>query len=353
MDIHYTPSALATSLVQATSEVRPKLVADLAAGNGNLLLAAEQVWPNARFVATDIDPRAVRRLGRLRPSWTVGRCDLRSVLSRRSCLALKNMRKSACLLLLNPPFSCRGGTRFPVPTPSGPIYASTALSFLLLATEYLAHRGHIACILPLGCLYSEKDMHAWTHIKLQFQVLVLDHCAIGTFPGAAATTVLVRLSPRDSRLTTWPTSMPRTPNVASRFCVRIIRGCCPLHRLQQDQNKPPLVHYTDLRNGRVELTGRLGFGTYRCVTGPAVLLPRVGMITSAKVAILPPGLEVMLSDCVVALKPKRHALVAALRQRLVTNFSDLRQQYTGTGAPFITLGRLKCVLDAIGVSVED
>ena len=79
MDIHYTPSALATSLVQATSEVRPKLVADLAAGNGNLLLAAEQVWPNARFVATDIDPRAVRRLGRLRPSWTVGRCDLRSV----------------------------------------------------------------------------------------------------------------------------------------------------------------------------------------------------------------------------------------------------------------------------------
>ena len=121
MDIHYTPSALATSLVQATSEVRPKLVADLAAGNGNLLLAAEQVWPNARFVATDIDPRAVRRLGRLRPSWTVGRCDLRSVPSRRSCLALKNMRKSACLLLLNPPFSCRGGTRFPVPTSSGPI----------------------------------------------------------------------------------------------------------------------------------------------------------------------------------------------------------------------------------------
>ena len=123
--------------------------------------------------------------------------------------------------------------------------------------------------------------------------------------------------------------------------------------MRQDPNKPPLVHYTDLRDGRVELAGRPGFGSYRCVTGPAILLPRVGKITPTKVASLSPGLEIMLSDCVMALKPERHELVAALRQKLIANFAELRQQYTGTGAPFITLGRLKRALHPIGVSVED
>lgn len=353
VDTHYTPSALAATLVQAASAERPKLVADLAVGNGDLLLAAEHAWPAARFVGTDIDPRAVRRLSRLRPSWTVGRCDLRNARSRRSCLALKSLRNSASLLLLNPPFSCRGGTRFSIPTASGPMYASTALSFLLLATDYLAQGGHVACILPLGCLHNEKDMAAWKQVESQFHVEVIDHCSIRTFPDAAANTVLVRLSPRSSK-----EAIPRSPTisrviVAGQFCVRIIRGCCPMHRMRLDVNKPPLVHYTDLRDGRVRLNGRQGFGTYRCVTGPAILLPRVGQFTLAKIATLPHGLKVMLSDCVLALKPTHREFIVPLRQKLVDNFFDLRGQYTGTGAPFITLRRLQCALRAIGISVYE
>ena len=276
MDTHYTPSALAASLVQAASTLRPQLVADLAAGKGDLLLAAEHAWPTARFVATDIDPKAVRRLRQLWPSWTVGRCDLRNARSRRSCAALKNLRNSVSLLLLNPPFSCRGGTRFSVTTASGPVYASTALSFLLLAMDYLAQGGYVACILPLGCLHNEKDRGAWKQVESRFQVDVIDHCSIRTFPGAAANTVLVRLSPRHPSAPIPPCPAVLEPTVAHKFCVSVIRGCCPTHDMRPDKNKPPLVHYTDLRNGRVRLNGRLGFGTYRCVTGPAVLLPRVG-----------------------------------------------------------------------------
>ena len=63
LDTHYTPSAVAKALVRAMRDLRPALVADLAAGNGDLLLEAERVWPNATFVATDIDRRAVRPLG--------------------------------------------------------------------------------------------------------------------------------------------------------------------------------------------------------------------------------------------------------------------------------------------------
>ena len=352
MDTHYTPSAVAASLVAASHDLRPKLIADLAAGNGELLLPAERAWPTAKFVATDIDHGAIRRLARLRPSWTVGRCDLRSPRSRGSCHALKKILNSATLLLLNPPFTCRGGTRFLVPTPTGPLSASTAMSFILIATNYLAHAGHIVCVLPLGCLHSEKDAQAWNCLKSRFTVDVLANCPTGTFPQTAANTVLVHLSPSPSQEATIPPPSRTTLNTTPRLHVRLVRGCCPMHRLRHETTKPPLVHYTDIRNGTVELNGRHGFGEFRCVDGPAVLIPRVGQITTAKVAILDTQLSVMLSDCVIALKPLRPENVEPLRHRLVTNFACLQSQYVGTGAPFITLDRLHQLLGTIGVQVE-
>ncbi len=166
-DVHYTPPAVAQALVHAARDLQPKLIADLAAGNGDLLLQAERLWPAATYVATDIDHRATRRLARLRSSWTVGRCDLRNPRSRSSSRILARIQRAASLLLLNPPFSCRGGTRFLVQTPNGPLYASTAMSFLLLATAYLAPNGNIVSVLPLGCLHNSKDAAARHYLQSQ------------------------------------------------------------------------------------------------------------------------------------------------------------------------------------------
>ena len=78
-----------------------------------------------------------------------------------------------------------------------------------------------------------------------------------------------------------------------------------------------------------------------------------GKLTSAKIAMLPHGLKVMLSDCVLALKPRHCEFITQLRQILIDNFPDLHRQYIGTGAPFITLRRLQYALRAIGVSVDE
>ena len=194
VDVHYTPSTVAKALVRVMRDLQPALIADLAAGNGDLLIEAERMWPTASFVATDIDRRAIRRLARRRPSWSVGRCDLRSPRSRTSCRALKNNRRSAGLMLLNPPFSCRGGTSFRVQTADGPLRASTAMSFLLLSTPYVADDGHIAAVLPLGCMYNDKDVQAWKHLASRYRVRILENYPIGTFPNSSASTVLVHLS---------------------------------------------------------------------------------------------------------------------------------------------------------------
>ena len=352
VDIHYTPSAVAKSLVQAARDLRPEFIADLAAGRGDLLFEAERVWPRATFVATDIDGRAIRRLARLRPSWIVGRCDLRNRQSRAGCRALKKVLNSACLLLLNPPFSCRGGTRFLVETSDDSIYASTAMSFLLLASKYAADRGHIISVLPFGCLNNLKDEQAWEYLRSKYNVQLLGTCERGTFPSSAASTALVRLSPYLMGTATVPSSLPAvSPKPKLRVCV--IRGGCQLHRMRHEKQKPILVHYTDIRNGVVELNGRLGYGAYRCVEGPAILIPRVGRINTGKVALLETDQSVMLSDCVIALKPASLDHAHLLRERLTKNFTQLREHYVGTGAPFITLCRLRTALSTMGVEVDE
>lgn len=350
MDSHYTPTCVANCLVQATNLLQPKRIADLAAGNGDLLFAAEQKWPNAQFVATDIDSAAIRRLALLRPSWSIGRCDLRNRRSRSTCAALKSFANSADLLLLNPPFSCRGGTRFLVKTPTGPIHASTAMSFLLHATDYVADTGHIACVLPLGCLHNQKDTLAWDYLRSQYIVDRLQTLPMRTFPRSTAKTTLVHLAPKTTREHQAAPALSRhDPN--EHYQVTLIRGTCPIHRGIQEQGKPVIVHYTDIFDSTVNLNGRHGFGTYRCVTGPAVVIPRVGNITIDKIAILTRPSEVMLSDCVIALKPTSDQYVVHLKDTLTRHFTHIQEHYTGTGAPFITISRLTDALQSIGVQI--
>ena len=251
-------------------------------------------------------------------------------------------------MLLNPPFSCRGGTRHSVETRHGVLTASTAMSFLILATEYLAERGDIACVLPANCVHSQKDIEAWKYFKARYNVRIFSNCAKGTFPDSAASTVLVRLSSGSSvKSTSMELPTPQYPPVA--FRVRMVRGNCPIHRGVQERDKPTLVHYTDIRNGTVLLNGRRGFGSYRCVNGPAILIPRVGTVTVGKVAILDNDVRVMLSDCVIALKPEDKRQTDDLKKKLMANFEGFRGTYVGTGAPFTTMDRLRWFLLRNGI----
>ena len=351
VDNHYTPTAVAKSLVTAVHDLRPRLIADLSAGRGDLLLEAERKWPTSTFAAADIDLCSVRYLTKMRPSWIVGRCDLRNYRSRSSSRILKEIHGSACLMLLNPPFSCRGGTKYSVHLQGACIFASTAMSFLLTATKYVADNGHIASILPLGSLSSTKDQEAWEYLRRQYHVELVATYPKGTFPNSAATTALVHLSPLvgTRQSTAFTHHLPPSQPILR---IRLIRGGCQIHKSQHFPQNHQLIHYTDIRNGSVEINGRRGSGEHACVAGPLVLIPRVGRITVDKVAVFETIERVMLSDCIIAMSSKTIEQALLLRTLLVRNFSRLRESYVGTGAPFITLERLRSVLGSVGVYVE-
>src|SRR2546430_1365319 len=133
IDRYYTPMAIAKDVVSLGASSRTSVVADFAAGEGRLLRAAQDEWQTGHIAATDADPNAVKHLRRNYPSWSVGRCDFLSAVSRRQSRVLREIKGEVTAALLNPPFSYRGGTRWDVRL-HGRLHAcSPAAAFLTVA----------------------------------------------------------------------------------------------------------------------------------------------------------------------------------------------------------------------------
>ena len=351
-DTHYTPTAIAETLVAHGRLPLPGgIVGDLTAGDGRLLAAARRRWPNAPIVATDVNPNAVARLRRSYPDWSSGRVNLLQERSRLRCRALSKLNKGISLLLMNPPFTSRGGSRNRVHFADCRVTCGAALSFLLTAMQYLASDGQVVAILPAGSLHNQKDADAWRYLQARFAVEILDHVGKRSFPRCAASSAIVRLSQRRGTEKAPPDyDAPHLSSSPTLTGIEIIRGTCPVHSMPNERKGPRLVHSTDLRNTTVILNGHRGYGHYRCVEGPAVLLPRVGRLTPEKIGILPSAERVMISDCVIALKTMRLPTAKRLHETLLDNFDRLAAGYVGTGAPHVTLRRLEAILVNIGAS---
>ena len=111
VDSFYTPRVLAEQLVAFSCKRNVRSVADFCVGDGELLRAAEKKWPDANYVATDMSPKALVKVRSKHPDWVVGQCNFLKEQSRRQCKALARFEGKIDYVLLNPPFSCRGGTR--------------------------------------------------------------------------------------------------------------------------------------------------------------------------------------------------------------------------------------------------
>ena len=356
MDTHYTPRLVARKLVAAAKNLRPSVIADLCAGRGDLLLEAEALWPDAKYAAVDIDHAVVRHLRRARPSWWVGRCDITNPLSMRHSLVLKQTSRRISLLLLNPPFTCRGGARLSATTETGKIRTSTAMYFLITALAHLHPTGSAIAILPFGALHNHRDKTAWDYISSKFRVSVVERPPVASFPDCSASTIIVRLSPSDCHFVDESALRDDLPlsqegSLLQSPPVRIVRGCLPFVRSDNNFVGPVLVHSTNLRDEKVILNGHHARSQRRIISQPAVLLPRVGQITKTKIAPFDASKPIVLSDCVIALTTHSFPDAIAVHQRLINNFPLIRAQYVGTGAPFITLQRLTKTLRRLRVEV--
>lgn len=341
MDAIYTPPDLAKFLAEASTLASPGSVADFAAGDGALLRAAAARWPGAKLFGSDIDEHAVASIEKLLPD-----CDtmLIDFLAEPSDCPLAD--RLFDLILLNPPFSGRGNTRYSAKIEGVDYKASKALAFVARALAHLAPGGEIIAILPASVLTSERDaalrtaIRAWGHVD---QIGDVWRTAFKSHAVAVTVLRITRVKPK-RKTAGKPALVSLRP-----FAVEMTRGSLSVHKQVATDTGPRFIHTTDLQRNSLLPSDRFASSSHRTISGPAVLISRVGRPSSDKVVLLAAG-EAVLSDCVIALQTIPVGSEQALADLLVEHWESLKTAYGGSCAPYITLKRLADALLRIGLA---
>lgn len=340
MDAIYTPPELAEFLAATSTLTSPRSIADFAAGDGALLRAAAARWPDAARVGSDIDEGAVETL-RSMPG-----CDaaLHDFLGEDGDGPLQG--RSFDLILLNPPFSCRGNSRHAVDLAGETYRASKALVFVARALRFLNQGGEIVAILPASVLTSERDTGLMNAIRTQGVVEQIGEVRNAAFRSHAVAVVVLRITRTDPQV---PALSEKPRQVSLRpFAVEMTRGSLSVHDYVPARSGLRFIHTTDLQAGRLVPSKRRTSVARSKVWGPAVLLSRVGRPSKEKVAVLPAG-EAVLSDCVIALRTVPSGYEPALASLITENWDQFRGAYGGSCAPYTTLKRVREALLCLGL----
>ena len=354
-DEFYTkPEVALENMLLACVQRTPRVVADFAAGRGELLLAAKQIWVNASVIATDVQKHSVKHLTKEHPDWSTGRCDFLNRRSRSSCKALRDIRGRVDLAVLNPPFSCRGAKALDVRVFGKSLRASTGLAFVLEALPYLKVGGTVIAILPQSSIHSEKDRDAWRFLGEVSKWRVLRELGPREFPDAVARTSVVEFTLGGSSRPKQPFAQKLDKECKNAVRASLLRGGIQMHSVSclEAGFGVQLVHTTDLINSRVRDSGlRVHSGT-SVVNGPAVLLPRVGAPNQKKIVVVGGAKRIALSDCIFAVRAQSRSDANLIAHRLIENWHQVVRGYVGTCAPYITKARLLELLSSLNINCD-
>lgn len=300
-DSFYTPPELAKQLVQYVHKRNPRVIADFCVGDGELLRAAEVRWKDADFVATDISDDALYKLKKKHSSWFIGKCDFQNPKSQINCKVLKGRLNKIDLILLNPPFSCIGGTRHQVHLNGDAYESSTALAFVVESLRYMSPNGCVYAILPSGVAFSERDKCLWNKLIQNYELKILVESSKRHFKGCTPNIIFVSLNSHANHCISMKPKVIST-NITN---IKVLRGKISMDSIPLNtKGKYPLVHTTNLHAYKIiEPHAKIKADASQ-VTGPAILLPRVGNPKKEKICILPLHQTVILSDCIISLKTK-------------------------------------------------
>lgn len=353
-DQFFTPPSVARRLVSFFRASRVDFVADFAAGDGELLRAATEKWPEAECFATDIDPKCVASLRRSHPDWTVGKCDFLNEKSKRGSGVLSSIEDGVGLVLLNPPFSCKGNSTHYVETEAGGLRCSTAMAFVLSALPYLGANGKLVAVLPASSMKSRKDASAWERIGQDYEVRSVASFGLRTFRDCAANTVVVRLQAKTNGAHKQKFNDTQPVKKKLSISAVLVRGCVPMHAARNGLAGAnfDLVHTTDMRKKNVTRVEHGLRVKRRSTTGPSVLMPRVGCPSKDKCVLYLGRKQLVLSDCVYAIRCGSTSEAKMLQSTILANWDLVAQCYSGTCAPYLTIEGLTALLQVLGVTLS-
>jgi hypothetical protein len=342
-DYYATPESLSWKLISASVQSRPRVVADFSAGEGHLLAVAEKKWgTRIKLIANDIDYGFATKLRRRKPHWIVSSTDFLAVHKGVCARNLREYQGLVDIVILNPPFTYQGKHCCTTDLCGVEVTCSPAMAFVANSIRYLRPKGEILVVLPSGALNSSRDQACLNEIKRDFHVRVLAKNARNSFPNCFPSTALVKIvrKPKQGRKPVHASTKSASLRVGPNVFIR--RGSIQMHNVPDDTaaNCVPLVHSTELQDGDVRLDARMVRSNRSLISGPAVIIPRVGRPSRQKICIMSTKQRVALSDCVIALKFQNIRQAKDAKSLLLDRWRKFSECYTGTGAPYITVDRL-------------
>lgn len=338
-DAYYTPEGLADELVNAAS-ITPRSVMDPAVGDGALLRAASSRWPEAHLFGLDVDRSQLDRTRSNHPDWTLGRMDMFSERSRSASPQWGRRTNEIDLMVLNPPFSYRGGQSVRGFYNGADFALTPASAFTALAVDQLSPNGELLALLPAGVLDLERDARFWASLAEKRPVETVAQFSSTAFSGTRTRSVLVAIRPVGA---THGAEVIELPSQAST-CVELVRGRVPVHAVAREINghvTAPFLHTRDLAKLTPNLSTGVTASASLATMGPLVTLPRVGRVRAEHIKLVDQTRPVVLSDCVFALRTANSAELRALRDLLFANLDALQREYVGACAPYLTIRRLR------------
>lgn len=338
VDSFYTPQALAELLIEFIPEKGFKNIVDFCVGDGELLRAASKKWPSAKFYGTDISKKAIQSVRKNHPEWSISQCDFIDNNSRSKCNAIKSNPSGFDLILLNPPFTCKASTFHKVTLDKKEYNVSTAMKFIVESIKYLSASGVIYAIVPSSIIYSQKDKVILNQLEKEYKFKILDEPRKQFFQKCSPNIALISINsaynlPLEINI--------KTLNVSS-FVENVYRGSLPMNIARKSiHGNYYIIHTTNLKNNHVRGLEYKISDYSSIISGPAVLIPRVGHPNINKICSITSKEKYVLSDCVFAIKTKNESFTEKLKEMLIKDKTNFYNLYKGTGASYITIDRLK------------
>jgi hypothetical protein len=345
IDAFYTPASLARELASAMPADLNGRVFDPAVGEGALLAAVSARFGDAvDLVGLDVDAAAVGTVRDRHPDWTVGRADAINPRSRRSSAAWRLAKSDLSAVVLNPPYSYRGNGGKTVSFGAFHGRVAPAMNFLVEILLNLQPQSGVYAILPDGALDSQKHKLLWREIESRYDWSRLERFGTSSFRGARVSTSLIQVRLGGSERNVVEVIPARAVSSSSTCrCVELVRGRVPVHRLGQlsSDDQRPFLHTTNLRSQKSTMYASASLSD----DGPMVILNRIGRFMTPSV--LDIG-SVVLSDCLIGLRPKARNQVDQLQHEIAQASPDFAGVYRGTGAQYVTVDSILRQLVALG-----
>ena len=338
-DAYYTPAGLASRLLSYAID-HPRTAIDFCVGDGGLLTAAEEKFPGITCYGVDISDEVITNLKERQPLWNLAHCDFKDGNALAKIPFLKGRKFD--LIVLNPPFTCRGSSINKAFIGEDEYHVSTAMSFLVGALPYLSDNGFIYAILPITCVYSEKDRKCWQYLEENYNACVLTEVHKAWFKGKCMPNIVFVYLGRVS----YPETDARQNFGVGDFgfSLKGIKrgrlGVYEMKKVKAGDDRLPYIHTTNMRGGELVDVGYTRRGLKESVKGYGLLIPRVCNPNMEKLVVYGKE-ECILSDCVVLLQTRSLQQAERLKKYLVAHWDEFKKNYVGTGARYVTMERLR------------